>query len=187
VRDQFYVFLDQKWDEDKDKLRTLKPKTDMVDVTAWSKGSQVNLMEFKSDDDKQGWYFNLAEGGSALSWIGEKGITAPVIVEEKVIFTTYVPSLGDNDACHFNEGQSRLYILFLLSGGPAYDVSEEKFDTDTEGGDESSDRFIESGSGPGGGPVIVNLPERVIIPTGTRLGSPPVKKTFWMQKEGCGL
>jgi type IV pilus assembly protein PilY1 len=196
VRDQFYVFLDQKWDEHKDKLRTLKPKTDMVDVTAWSEGSQVNLMEFKSDDDKQGWYFNLADGGSALSWIGEKGITAPVIVEEKVIFTTYVPSLGDNDACHFNEGQSRLYILFLLSGGPAYDVSEEKFDTDTEGGDESSDRFIESGSGPGGGPVVVRTPggkdgkgpnEQVLIPTGTNLGTPPVTRTFWMQKEGCGL
>jgi len=192
VRDQFYVFLDQKWDEDKDKLRTLKPKTDMVDVTAWSEGSQVNLMEFKSDDDKQGWYFNLADGGSgsALSWIGEKGITTPVIVDEKVIFTTYVPSQGENDACHFNEGQSRLYILFLLSGGPAYDVVNDKFDTDTEEGDESSDRFIEGGSGVGGGPVVVRSPKtgkQKELSRNIDLGTPPVTKTFWMQKEGCGL
>ncbi|MEK8016826.1 MAG: PilC/PilY family type IV pilus protein [Candidatus Parabeggiatoa sp.] len=189
VRDQFYVFRDQKWDEDKNELRTLTPEKNMVDVTGWSEGSQVNLMEL--DGDKQGWYLNLADGGSgsALSWIGEKGITTPMIVDEMVVFTTYVPSQGENDACHFNEGESRLYILFLLSGGPAYDVINEKFDT-KEKGDETSDRFIPGGDGPGGGPVIVRTPgtgNRTELSSKTNFGSPPVTRTFWMQKEGCGL
>jgi len=187
VRDQFYVFRDQKWDEDKNE--PLTPEKNMVDVTGWSEGSQVNLMEL--DGDKQGWYLNLADGGSgsALSWIGEKGITTPMIVDEMLVFTTYVPSQGENDACHFNEGESRLYILFLLSGGPAYDVINEKFDT-KEKGDETSDRFIPGGDGPGGGPVIVRAPgtgNRTELSSKTNFGSPPVTRTFWMQKEGCGL
>jgi type IV pilus assembly protein PilY1 len=190
VRDQFYVFLDQQWDEANNTLRTLT-QDDMIDVTDWSPGSEVNLIEF--DSDKQGWYLNLAEGGNSsnLSWIGEKGITAPVIVDDRVVFTTYVPPQEENDACRFDEGKSRLYILFLLSGGPAYDVVDEKFDTETEGqtGDESSDRFIPGGSGPGGGPVIIRTPdgEQRELSSRTQLGTPPVTKTFWMQKEGCGL
>ncbi|EDN71569.1 hypothetical protein BGS_0052 [Beggiatoa sp. SS] len=39
----------------------------------------------------------------------------------------------------------------MLSGGPAYDVINEKFDT-KEKGDETSDRFIPGGDGPCGCP-----------------------------------
>ncbi|MDM8568160.1 PilC/PilY family type IV pilus protein [Thiotrichales bacterium HSG1] len=142
AHDQFYAILDNEQDFDFSKPILLN---NLANVTNWSSNT-IDL----TDTDKDGWYFNLQESDS--SWIGEKGLGRPIIVENNVIFITYVPpsySSGktSSGSCGtFNPGTSRFYAINLLDGGPAFDKKEEgeseEFDEDKRG-DEGSDRSLD--------------------------------------------
>jgi type IV pilus assembly protein PilY1 len=136
VRNRFYVFIET-WKTGPNGeavLHTIK-ENEMADVTEDAKNADQGDGEGEDGEETVyldptgdypgGWYFNLQEeagDNSSDSWIGEKGLAKPLILKEKVIFTTYVPpkQVGE-DICSFDEGVSRLYGFNLYNGGPAFD------------------------------------------------------------------
>ncbi|MDH3468756.1 MAG: PilC/PilY family type IV pilus protein, partial [Gammaproteobacteria bacterium] len=99
--------------------------------------------------DSTGWYIDLEEDTAITTpagnstWIGEKGLARPVIFDETIFATTYVPA-NDQTAlqtCTAREGLGRLYGLNLLKATAMVDFDES-------GGDPTdADRSIDLGGG----------------------------------------
>ncbi|MEE9265942.1 MAG: hypothetical protein V3V86_04355, partial [Gammaproteobacteria bacterium] len=76
--------------------------TDVLDFTV-----AANLTDLESAN---GWFIDL-EGS------GEKGLAAPVILDGKIFFTTYLPEkVIDPANCSIQEGAGRLYAVDVLNG-----------------------------------------------------------------------
>jgi len=128
------------------------------------------------------------------AWIGEKGLASPVILDAKVYFTTYLPAApietDPTDICGLvvPEGESRLYILDLLTGGAAYDFNKENNDgtsSDKKAGDRSTS--LRTGVVSDIAPINVDGKFRFITnSTDTPRTIPTVDSdidsTFWMQE-----
>ena len=69
----------------------------------------------------EGWYINLEDEDNSGSWIGEKGLAEPLILEGVAIVTTYTPNIkaGDN-VCGPNEGLGKVFFLDILDATPAF-------------------------------------------------------------------
>ncbi len=63
-----------------------------------------------------GWYIMMEEHG-------EKVLNTSITLDNKVVFTSYVP--GKQSECSIDPGSNNLYILSLLDGGPAIDNDED--------------------------------------------------------------
>lgn len=55
---------------------------------------------------------------------GEKGLSSPVVVNGKVFFTTYTPSISTN-SCSAPEGGGQLYIVDIQDGAAAFGLARE--------------------------------------------------------------
>ena len=101
--------------------------SDLYDATA-------NLIQESSDDTvvaaqtlllkgADGWYINLKDDAAAPNdYIGEKGLSRPLIAAGKLFFTTYTPDLAvSSTGCQAAEGAGRLYAMNIFNGGAAYD------------------------------------------------------------------
>lgn len=87
-----------------------------------------------------GWYVDLES-------TGEKGLSSPVVLDGKVYFTTFVPPVGiSGSACSVSEGTARLYVVDVLTGGAAENLSEGG-DDGTDGKFDKADRFQDIGVG----------------------------------------
>jgi len=140
---------------------------------------------------KKGWFIDLIEESNS-SWIGEKGLSSPLIFDGKIFYTTYVPGLSSDDPCApMEEGGGYVYAVDLLNGGAGYDWDDGT--TSEENGESrlgkvrKDRRYSESLVGgippkpkvyfSKNGPRI--LAGNVIIDPGTKI---PRKRTFWMQQ-----
>lgn len=55
-----------------------------------------------------------------LTYLGEKGLSTPVIADGKLFFTSYVPAQQNQIAqCEYSVGSTRLYAIELLDASPA--------------------------------------------------------------------
>ncbi len=101
----------------------LVPANDLYDATA-------NLVQQGTDAEKtaaiealnakSGWFIDLSEDGT---WIGEKGLSSPIILDNRVFFTTYIPGANTNadDTCGSPvEGFGRLYAVDILNAQAVY-------------------------------------------------------------------
>ncbi len=70
--------------------------------------------------EKEGWYINL-EGQ------GEKVLNPSITVNNKVVFSSYVPDHAS--ACSVGVGSSNYYLLNILDGTPADNLNEEESKT----------------------------------------------------------
>lgn len=148
-------------------------------------GDEDARIQAKQDlKDKQGWYINLQESEMTQgSWIGEKGLSSPIVLKGKAYVATYVPPLESEDQCNFSEGESRLYALDILNAAAVADLQ-------SDGQLNKADRSKKMGSG------LIHTPEP-LNPSGTGEtvmsfsrypGTPDIKETrvpqrsFWMQK-----
>ena len=79
---------------------------------------------------KDGWYVSLVEGTS--DWVGEKGLSEPVILNGIVVLTTYLPSgeVVEDELCAAPiEGSGRIYGMNILNAASVF--PDWSGDTDT--------------------------------------------------------
>jgi type IV pilus assembly protein PilY1 len=169
---------------------TLDPSTDLYDATA-------NLIQQGTDaqreaalaaiKQKKGWYMDLSESGT---WIGEKGLSSPIILDNKAFFTTYVPGANEspNDSCGSPvEGYGRLYALNILNAAAVYPNWDGTGDTANL---TKEDRDYDLWAGIPSNVVPVFQPGGVTLVVGGGGGGGtfdpdidlPVVRTFWLQE-----
>jgi type IV pilus assembly protein PilY1 len=68
--------------------------------------------------DKPGWLINLDSGG-------EKVLAAPFMLNYKVFFTTYVPATASTSLCAPPTGNSRAYLVDIVSGNAVTDLNKD--------------------------------------------------------------
>jgi type IV pilus assembly protein PilY1 len=104
-----------------------------------------------------GWVLNL-QAGSA-----EKNLGSPVVVEGKILFTSYVPGgVSSSDSCGVNIGESLLYVVSLANGSAVFNLSVGNFEGVP---DSAEDRYKADVEGIGSDPVAVG-PMHVLTPGG---------------------
>jgi len=92
---------------------------DLVDLTDNKivEGTLKEISDLKQElAEKSGWYINM-EGS------GEKILNASTTIDNKVVFTSYVP--GDAMHCSGGLGSSNLYVLDILYATPALDEEHQ--------------------------------------------------------------
>jgi type IV pilus assembly protein PilY1 len=159
--------------------------------------ANANLVQQGTEDEqeaattalkgKKGWYFDLKEDAE---WVGEKGLSSPIILDNRVFFTTYVPGANDsdNDVCGSPvEGYGKLYAVDIFNGSAVYP------NWDGSGDDANftkEDRDYDLWAGIPSGVVPVFQPKGVMLVVGGGGGGGtfdpdiqlPVVRTFWMQE-----
>jgi type IV pilus assembly protein PilY1 len=69
----------------------------------------------------EGWYIYLDDETTTNSWLGEKGLAEPLILEGMAIVTTYTPSLSPSPtSCVPSIGLGKAYYIDMLDATPAY-------------------------------------------------------------------
>ena len=187
IHDQFYVFNDLPWENDQ--LKTWK-QSDMVEIINNVGDNSDKKTVFVDDEtvkQKGGWYFNLdlSAGQDERAWVGEKGLTAPIVIKDIVYFATYVPPQTSSNLCEtFNEGQSWLYAFNLLSGG-----ATDKLTPQAEEGKGGTAENPIAVPGPSGAPTLAPLVRKTGIFLMMRNRDPlkqdslQPNRIFWMQKD----
>ena len=98
-----------------------------------------------------GWKLNLEAGG-------EKGLSKPLLANGLVIFTTYSPVGGAQNACGPSEGTSYVYVVNLKDGSVKFNL-----DTDPDQATAKSDRFADIGPGIAGDVIVVDG-DTILVP-----------------------
>lgn len=107
IDDHFYVFRDEGVFDN-----TIIPLTldNLVDITNLFGDAAAAAAE---EEGKYGWYLNFETAG-------EKNLTAPVIFNNTVLFTTYI--VPEEEACEVGEaGSGRFYAISIFNGSPLRD------------------------------------------------------------------
>ncbi len=147
--------------------------TDIVDFTV-----TANMDALKA---AEGWYIDL-EGS------GEKGLAAPVVLDGKIFFTTYVPEkVIDPTKCSIQEGTGKLYAVDVLDGSAVMNWDGVGDDTNLT----KSDRTYGLGSGIPSQAVPIFQPEGITLLIGGGGGATsvdpdiglPRTRTYWGQEE----
>lgn len=142
VSDRFYAFRDKTIgkmsDSNNDNLAdgyadngSPIANDDLIDVT-----NQVLDPDSAEHRAALGWFYDFTESG-------EKGLSAPSVLANTAVFTSYLPLFDTDNPCAANAGSGRAYNFNILSTGAAYNWDND----DTTGGDDLADRFQELGSG----------------------------------------
>ncbi len=123
INDKFYVIRDT-WVLDGNKFPNLPgdiDEGDLADVTnTIADGNNDGISDAlalieNTANPKNGWFIDFLQ-------TGEKVLAESVTFNEKVIVTTYHPTVAiAAGSCDAPEGQSRAYILNLVDGTPALD------------------------------------------------------------------
>jgi len=104
--------------------------SDLYDATAHlltSPDDSQREIEANNFADKQGWMIRLAIGG-------EKVLASPLILNYRLLFTTYLPATLNTSQCAPPMGSSRAYLVDLVNGNAVTDL-------DNDGLLEHEDRF----------------------------------------------
>ncbi|MDH3452321.1 MAG: hypothetical protein OEN20_07860, partial [Gammaproteobacteria bacterium] len=127
-----------------DNAGTVVPLTeaDLVDVTD-NKIQDGTAAEQDAEklalQNSNGWFIELKEDDG--TYIGEKTLAKPIILDGVVYFTTYIPAgAGDVDPCQAREGNGRLYAVGLNTG-------EAVFDFNGDSSLSKGDRVLDVGGG----------------------------------------
>ncbi len=103
-----------------------------------------------------GWYIDLER-------LGEKNLSAPLVVQGVAYFTTFVPPTTDADSgCQTTEGSGWIYALDILTGAavnPDYDGNEDQL--------EKSDRNKKIGEGIPSKVVPITIGDKIVLLTGS--------------------
>jgi type IV pilus assembly protein PilY1 len=130
---------------------------------------------------KEGWFISLEELDG--SFIGEKGLAEPLILDGNAIFTTYAPeALGPtSSSCTPNAGTGIVYFVDVTNGTPTYAISG------TVGTRAERRRFLARGGIPPSPNVIVTDQGVATLCVGTECEdaklSNSVQKSYWYEVE----
>ncbi|MCG6937282.1 MAG: hypothetical protein LJE83_03820 [Gammaproteobacteria bacterium] len=124
-----------------------------------------------------GWYIDLDDENTG-SWVGEKGLSEPLIIEGRAVVTTYVPDYTTSfDTCAPRAGYGKVFFLDMIDATPAFpsnlDLRPERHINLTRGGIPPSPNAIIT---KGGEPTLCIGAECQKAEFG--LG---VRKTYWYE------
>ena len=136
--------------------------------------------ELASIQGAEGWYIDLEDEDNPGTWLGEKGLAEPLILQGTAIVTTYTPNLTPSiDGCTPNVGTGKVYFLDMLDATPAFpsnvDVRQERHTQLMRGGIPPTPNVIIT---KGGEPTICIGTE--CEPANLALG---LRKTYWYEVE----
>lgn len=169
VQDKFYMIKDGevfKRDED-NKYKFFENavvESDLFNATnhaLTSDDETERAIAASSIANKKGWVLDL--GGS-----GEKVLASPLIIDYKILFTTYMPSVNNASACAPPEGNSRAYLVNLFNANAVRDINNDGILQD---GDRSVD-LLQPGIAPEPGIIVQDDP---IVCVGTECASAVIK------------
>jgi type IV pilus assembly protein PilY1 len=127
----------------------------------------------------EGWYIDLDDEDNPGAWIGEKGLSEPLILEGVAIVSTFTPTASVANSCSPNAGTGKVFFLNLLDATPAYaislDVRSERHQLLTRAGIPPSPNVIIT---KGGEPTLCVGTECQSAKLG--LG---IRKTYWYEVE----
>jgi len=155
----------------------ITPATQLVDTTANLVGQGTAAQRSTASaaiNAAQGWYIRLQESNG--SYVGEKGLSTPLIVDGQAVVTTYAPIASTVSACSPGQGQGYAYFLNIANGTPTIDQN-------LSGDFTLEDRrkgLLRSGIPPAPGLLITDQGTTGII--GNEFfsaGSNEAKKTYW--------
>ncbi len=73
-------------------------------------------------DNSQGWYIKLDDETGTDTWVGEKGLSEPLIIEGVAVVTTFIP-VGTSivsGSCVPQAGSGRVFYLDVFDGSAAF-------------------------------------------------------------------
>ncbi|GMQ76261.1 MAG: hypothetical protein BMS9Abin01_1531 [Gammaproteobacteria bacterium] len=118
---------------------------------------------------------------------GEKGLSSPITLEGKLVFTTYLPEAVVNlAACSLAEGEGAAYGINVLNGSAIFNWDESP-DTDPLS---VADRKLTLGAGIPSSAVPIFTQEEISLLIGTSSGTKTLKtgiklprqRTFWFEE-----
>ncbi|MEE9356257.1 MAG: PilC/PilY family type IV pilus protein, partial [Methylococcaceae bacterium] len=172
-------------------LTTNVTESDLHDATSNLAGGDAGVgaaaetirdAELASIQGADGWYIKLDDETSPGSWLGEKGLAEPLIIEGIAIVTTYTPNAATTlNSCTPNIGGGKVFFLDLLDATPAYPQSVDKRP-------QRHSKLARGGIPPSPSVIITGGDD--IVPTlcvGTECGAANlglgVRKTYWHEVE----
>lgn len=203
-KNRFYGVKNYDWDSD---FNTLPDKAhpygngDLHDATQNSiiQGASLEEQQRATDEikDRMGWFIDLEAEG-------EKVVSTPVVYNQTVYFTTYIPphstgKVADDDCdANYENGEARLYGLNYIDGRAVHDDWSDikEFDPVTQDEIKSggkADRYVKIGNSMPSAPVMVirNGIVRLYIGVGGRLLAMTPKQTvemnmyYWREINGA--
>ncbi len=165
---------------------SLAPVTeaDLYDTTANEIGEGTDTQIANAAallNSAKGWAIDLSEGGA---WIGEKGLSEPLIINNVLILTTYIPASSGvtKSACEANDGSGRTYFLNIADGTPSY---ENTGDDSLTAADRSVD--LARGGIPPSPTIIITEEGDPTLCVGTECSKaeaiPGLQKLYWYEVE----
>lgn len=126
IQDKFYMVKDTgvfTFDENGGFTRpaTAYTQSDLYDATnhlLTSTDTAEKELEVSNFAEKHGWFISL---GST----GEKVLAAPLILNYRLFFTTYLPATASDSACAPPTGTSRAYVVELINGNAVVDLNND--------------------------------------------------------------
>lgn len=126
IQDRFYMIKDTGvflFDEDNNYVLPETPygESDLYDATAHlltSTDQQQKEIEVNNFATKNGWLITLGTGG-------EKVLASPLILNYRLLFTTYLPATLSTSACAPPTGTSRAYLVELINGNAVTDLDND--------------------------------------------------------------
>ena len=167
-----------------DGVYTTVTEADLFDTTANAigQGTQIQIDTAKlALNGAKGWYISLKE---TSGFVGEKGLSEPLILNGVAIFTTFIPASAGLSAasCSANDGTGAIYFVNVADGTPTDDNTSDDAKT-------SEDRriFLARGGIPPTPRVIITEDGIPTLCVGTECSKADdvgtVQKMYWYEVE----
>jgi type IV pilus assembly protein PilY1 len=185
VHDRFYMIRDYDIYSVPSSYVTVT-EDDLFDTTSnvIGEGTDTQIASaMTSLSSAQGWYISLNQLDG--SWIGEKSLAEPLILNGTAIVTTYMPADTSGvqaASCTPNDGTGSLFFVNVTDGTPTYDLSGD--DTKSR---EDRKIFLDRGGIPPSPTVIITEGGTPTLCVGTEceragdIGS--IQKMYWYEVE----
>ncbi|WP_218352657.1 PilC/PilY family type IV pilus protein [Alteromonas lipotrueiana] len=126
VDDRFYMLKDKGvFITDENGLYTFSKNTTQADLfnatshALASSDSATRDLAASAFAGKSGWYLEMTTAG-------EKILASPLIIDYKVLFTSYIPAASSQSACAPPTGSSRAYLVNLVNGNAVDDLNQNE-------------------------------------------------------------
>ncbi len=184
IHDRIYMVKDRKTGLMSSGYKTLT-EADLHDATdniAGGDGADdaTRDVELAKIAGAEGWYIDLEDEDNPGTWLGEKGLAEPLILEGVAIVTTYTPNVTTaSSSCQPNVGLGKVFFLDILDATPAYPANLDK----------RPQRHIELTRGgiPPSPNVIITKDGEPTLCVGTECTAADlglgVRKTYWYEVE----
>lgn len=123
IEDRFFMLKDKgAFSTDTDGHFTFKTDTSLATMYnatehfLTSDDETTRELAASSFASKDGWYIEMTTGG-------EKILSSPLIIDYKILFTSYIPAASSQSACAPPTGNSRAYLVNLVNGNAVDDLN----------------------------------------------------------------